>query len=116
MKRFLSVWLGMLAIVLLAGCQFAKPINWNARVGSYTFDQAVIELGPPDSQAKLSDGRVVAKWVTRYASGGTVIVSGGYGYNSYPGVGIVQTTPSYYERRLILTFNTNNVLSAWVRK
>ena len=115
MKRFLSVWLGMLAIVLLAGCQFAKPINWNSRVGSYSYDQAVIELGPPDSQAKLSDGRVVAKWVTRYGGGSSVIVSGGF--YAYPsGVGIVNTTPNYYERRLILTFTTNNVLTAWSKR
>ena len=115
MKRFSSVWLAMLAIVLLAGCQFAKPINWNSRVGSYTYDQSVIEMGPPDSQAKLSDGRLVAKWVTRYGGGGSVIVSGGYYSNPY-GMGIVQTTPNYYERRLILTFNTNNVLAAWSKK
>ena len=115
MNRFSAVLLGMLAVILVAGCQFAKPVNWNARVGSYTFDQSVIELGPPDSQAKLSDGRVVAKWVTRYSSGGAVIVGGGY-YSNPSGLAMVQTTPSYYERRLILTFNTNNVLSAWSKK
>ena len=115
MKRFSAVLLAMLAIVLLAGCQFAKPINWNSRMGSYTYDQAVIEMGPPDSQAKLSDGRLVTKWVTRYGGGGSVIVSGGYYSNPY-GMGIVQTTPNYYERRLILTFNTNNVLAAWSKK
>ena len=115
MKRFSAVLLGMLAVFMLAGCQFAKPINWNSRVGSYSFDQAVIELGPPVSQAKLSDGRLVAKWVTRYAGGGSVIVSGGF--YAYPsGVGIVQTSPNYYERQLILTFSTNNVLASWTKK
>jgi len=115
MKRFLSVWLGMLAIVLLAGCQFAKPINWNARVGNYTFDQAVIELGPPDSQAKLSDGRVVAKWVSRYSSGSAVVVGGGLYSNPY-GMSVVETTPGYFESKLVLTFNTNSVLAAWSKK
>lgn len=115
MKRFLSVWLSLLTIVLLAGCQFAKSINWNSRVGSYTFDQSVIELGPPDSQAKLSDGRLVAKWVSRYASGGSVIVGGGYYSNPY-GMTMIQSTPGYFESRLVLTFNTNNVLAAWSKK
>ncbi len=97
--------------VLFAGC-VTHRIDWNARVGSYNFDQAVTEFGPPDKQAKLSDGRLVAEWITRYSSGGTVVV--GSGYYGYPGgVGLVQTTPSYYENKLRLTFATNNVLAAW---
>ncbi len=57
-----------LAIVLLAalavGCATSK-IDWAGRVGTYTFDQAVLDLGPPDKQAKLTDGTVVAEWLTR---------------------------------------------------
>jgi len=98
-------------VMLLAGC-VTHRIDWNARVGSYTFDQAVTEFGPPDKQAKLSDGKVVAEWVTRYSSAGTVAV--GTGFYGYPGgVGFVQTTPSYYESKLRLTFATNSVLAAW---
>ena len=115
MKPFATVWLGVLAVVLLAGCQLARPINWNSRVGGYTFDQAVIEMGPPDSQARLSDGRLVAQWITRHSSGGAVVVSGG-GYGYPGGVGVVQTGPSYFETRLVLTFNTNNVLAAWTKR
>lgn len=98
-------------LMLLAGCATHR-IDWNARVGSYNFDQAVTEFGPPDKQAKLSDGKVVAEWVTRYSTAGTVAV--GTGFYGYPGgVGFVQTTPSYYESKLRLTFATNNVLAAW---
>jgi hypothetical protein len=97
--------------LLLAGCVTPR-IDWNARVGSYTFDQAVTELGPPDKQAKLSDGKLVAEWITRYNNGGSIAV--GAGFYGYPGgVGIVQTPPSYYESRLRLTFTANNVLAAW---
>ena len=46
-----------LATVLMVGCKTTKPIDWNSRVGTYTFDQAVTELGPPDKQATLSDGK-----------------------------------------------------------
>jgi hypothetical protein len=109
----LNIFLSAAAAILLAGCMTHR-IAWNARVGAYTFDQAIVELGPPDKQARLSDGRNVAEWITRYSSGGNVIIGTGF----YPaGVGIVQSTgPEYYESKLLLTFSTNNVLAAWSRK
>ena len=101
-------------LILLAGCATHR-IDWNARIGSYNFDQAVSDFGPPDKQAKLSDGRLVAEWITRYNSGGTVAV--GTGLYGYPGsVGFVPTTPSYFESKLRLTFDTSNVLAAWAKK
>ena len=107
-----------LALAMVAACFVGcvtHRIDWNARVGSYTFDQAVTEFGPPDKQAKLSDGRLVAEWISRYYSSSSVAV--GTGFYGYPGgVGFVQTTPSYYESKLRLTFATNNVLAAWVKK
>jgi hypothetical protein len=109
------------AAIILAGCATAR-VDWNARLGNYTFDQAVIELGPPDKQAKLSDGRTVADWITRRNGGTSVSVGTGFGhgyYGGYPGgVGVVQTYnyPDTYESKLRLTFNTNNVLADWARK
>jgi hypothetical protein len=50
--------------LLLAGCATQK-IDWAARTGNYTFDQAVIEFGPPDKHAKLTDNTVIAEWLTR---------------------------------------------------
>ena len=44
----------------LAGC--ATPINWQARVGVYTYDQAVMDYGPPAGAAKLSDGSMVVNF------------------------------------------------------
>ena len=58
--------------LFLVGCASTK-IDWNSRIGNYTYDQAVTELGPPDKQAKLTDGTVVAEWMTRRGySGGSV--------------------------------------------
>ena len=105
------------AAVVIAGCATGR-VDWSTRVGSFTFDQAVIELGPPDKQAKLSDGNTVADWVSRYSGGPSVSVGTGF-YGGYPGsVGVVQTynRPDYYESKLRLTFNTNNVLENWARK
>ena len=111
-KFFLCV-----AVLVIAGCATGR-VDWSTRVGSFTFDQAVIELGPPDKQAKLSDGKTVADWVSRYSGGPSVSVGTGF-YGGYPGsVGVVQTynRPDYYESKLRLTFNTNNVLENWARK
>jgi hypothetical protein len=65
-----------LAVVWI-GC-VSNKIDWNSRIGVYNFDQAVVELGPPDKSATLSDGTVVAEWMTRRGS------AGGY-YDGYYG-------------------------------
>ena len=72
--NFSALVILVLAVVFFAGCATTKPIDWNSRVGSYTFDQAVTELGPPDKQAKLSDGKTVAQWIT-HREGGTSLAS-----------------------------------------
>ena len=46
------------ALVLLVGCA-TNRVDWNARVGNYTYQQAVLDMGPPDRQAKLEDGTTV---------------------------------------------------------
>lgn len=103
----------LLVVAVLSGCATNK-INWAARVGTYTHDQAIVELGPPDKQATLTDGAVVAEWLTR--RGRAVVYGGGAGYYGYPGYygGIypsyVQAGPDYFLR---LTFGPNGKLTAW---
>jgi hypothetical protein len=65
--------------LLLAGCATQK-IDWAARTGNYAFDQAVVEFGPPDKQAQLTDGTVVAEWLTRRGSRQVYPVGGYYGH------------------------------------
>ncbi len=114
-KTFLKTSLAVAVAILFAGCATHR-VDWNARVGIFNFDQAVTELGPPDKQAKLSDGQTIAEWVTRYNTGSSVTV--GTGFYGYPGgVGYVQSVgPNTYESKLRLTFGTNNVLTAWAKK
>ena len=108
----LSALFAALLVLVAVGCATAH-VDWNARIGTYTYDQAIAELGPPDKQAKLTDGERVAEWVTRHYTGSTVAVGSGFGYG-YGGVGYVQNVgPSTYETSLRLTFNTNNVLEKW---
>ncbi|MGA9453274.1 MAG: hypothetical protein WBW41_18255, partial [Verrucomicrobiia bacterium] len=87
--------------------------DWSSRVGTYTFDQAVTELGPPDKETTLSDGKLVAQWVTHSNGGSSFSVGTGF-YTGGVGVGVGQTTGSAYpDRILTLTFGTNQVLAAY---
>ncbi len=108
-------WFTILALVVafIAGCATTKPIDLNSRVGTYTFDQAVTELGPPDKQAALSDGKIVASWIThRYGGTSFSVGTGFYGGNT--GIGVGQTVGTGYpDRVLTLTFGTNYLLTAW---
>ncbi len=103
----------VLAVFVLGGCATAK-IDWAGRVGHYTFDQAVVELGPPDKEAKLSDGARVADWLTQRgraviygAAGGAY---GGPGWTDYAPVGVGPATPDYFLR---LNFDAAGQLTAW---
>lgn len=112
-----TLFLGTVLAALFAGCA-TTHVDWNARIGNYTFDQAVSELGPPDKQAKFTDGQTVAEWITRYYGGGSsVIIGSGYYGRPGGGVGYVQNVgPNTYESSLLLTFTTNNVLAKWSKR
>ena len=106
--------LAALALVL-AGCATPK-IDWNARVGNYTHDQAVVELGPPDKEARLTDGTVVAEWLTRRGYRYSHPIGGYYGPYSpwyygplYPSY-VDSYSPDYFLR---LTFGPEGRLREW---
>jgi hypothetical protein len=107
----------VLAGALIVGCKTTPPIDWDSRVGNFTYDQAVTELGPPDKQAKLSDGKTVAEWITHHGGGsglsiGTGFFSGGGG--SGVGVGAGQSIGSGYSDKILkLTFGPDHELAAW---
>jgi hypothetical protein len=111
MKYSLPVMLA-LAVALLTGCATTPPVDWNTRIGNYTYAQAMTELGPPDRQARLSDGKIVCKWFiqppagSRFNSGMSA-----YGNNDF---GAGQTIgPGYNNQMLQLTFGTDSTLTAW---
>ena len=60
MKRMVlsAVW----AFFFLAGCA-TNRVDWSSRIGKYTYDQAVEELGVPDRSATLTNGSTVAEWL-----------------------------------------------------
>ena len=105
--------LALLAALLLTGCVTQK-VDWRARVGNYTQDQAIAELGPPDESAKLSDGSVVDEWLTSRAH--VIEAPEPYFLPSRAYVG--SDTPNYSEVSapnyfLQLTFGPDDKLKAW---
>lgn len=103
----------LLAMLVLAGCATGPKTDWAARVGHYTYDQAVLELGPPDKVAKLDNGIIVADWITQSAQ--TIGPTGPYlvrpGYYGAPAAGYAPTYfPAWYLR---LTFGADGKLTAW---
>lgn len=116
-KSFAAKILWLAAALCVAGCA-TNRVDWDSRVGVFTYDQAVTELGPPDKQAKLTDNQTVAEWISRYSTGGSVGMGMGTGiYGDRVGGGyVIQPTPLYRESRLCLTFSTDHVLTAWSRK
>jgi hypothetical protein len=105
MKQLFSFACGL--VLLLSACATSPKIDWQSRVGSYTYDQAVLEFGPPDKQAKLVDGTLVCEWLTWK---GRAIL----GHSTYLGYGMVDTSgttePDYYTR---LTFNPSGKLQSY---
>jgi hypothetical protein len=107
-------WLGMmLATLALAGC-VTQNIDWPARVGNFTYDQAVLELGPPDKSSKLTDGTVVADWLTHRAE--TLVAP--EPYFAPPGGYFGPLTPMRTEtyvpaQYLRLTFGADGKLKTW---
>jgi hypothetical protein len=88
-------------------------VDWDTRVGNYTFDQAVLDMGPPERSSALSDGSKVAEWFLK--SGSTVSFGVGTGfYGGGGGVGLGQTVTSGRSGQFLrLTFNPNGLLSQW---
>jgi hypothetical protein len=95
---------------LLASCGTTPKIDWNNRVGHFSYDQAVIDLGPPDKNAKLTDGTLVAEWLTSRGSRyGTV-----YNFGPFPWGAHVDESqgPDFFLR---LTFGPDGKLQSWKR-
>ena len=113
-KKFSVLPLFAASMLMITGCATPK-IDWDSRTGSYNFDTAVTDFGPPDRQAKLSDGSTVAEWLMR--RGYTTVSPASY-YGRCHGVICGPQFPPMIETRtpdafLRLTFGPDNKLAAW---
>lgn len=118
--RPVSRWLGLLALAgvlpaLLGGCQ-TNRVDWNSRVATHTFSQAVLDMGPPDRQARLDDGTVVAEWETRRSHAVTTFAGGHFGrhghHAGFASAPMTTVSPAFFLR---LTFGPDGKLAAWKR-
>jgi hypothetical protein len=102
-----------LAVAFLTGCATTKPVNWDSRVGNYTYNQALSEFGLPNRQVKLSDGKVVSKWFVQPPVGPRFNSGMSY-YGSNHGFGAGQAIGSGFNNQMLqLTFGTNGTLINW---
>ena len=102
------------ATLLFTGCA-TNQVNWDSRVGNFTYDQAVAQLGMPDHTTTLPDGRTAADWVSRYRAASSTDMDNAF-HNSAASFSTGQSTADYHESILCLIFTTNNVLNGWSKK
>lgn len=104
-------WVGVCLLGFLGlGCETYGKADWKARVGHFTWDQAIEELGPPESEAKTSDGSRVADWVISRSRTYSTAVRGPL-FWSWSGQDVTTTAESH----LLLTFDAQGRLKAWKR-
>ena len=97
-----KIWnLALLLPLLLIACA-SDLVNWNGRVGQYTYDDVIRELGVPDRSATLTDGTVVAEWL--HARGQAYATSFGVPRSRIQSYDITQ----FPDRYLRLTFSPND--------
>jgi hypothetical protein len=110
MKTMISA---LLVAVVLTGCATPK-INWSARVGNYTYKQAVTEFGAPDKSSKLSSGSTVAEWMTERSHTSINAVPVSTPSHPVSGPNFMPSNPTTYSpgRYLELTFDADGKLMA----
>ena len=101
--------LTVLVLTFAAGCTTPPKVDWDARVGNFTFDQAVIELGPPEKSARLTDQSRVADWLVQRGTSNPT-------YHSFPDGRVIRTDGARGPDRLLrLTFAPDGKLKEWKR-
>ena len=113
--RLLVCFIGTLVIAaFVSGCATEAKINWNARVGKYTYDEAAAEFGPPDKRLKLDNNSTVAEWALRNYSPDHVTYgyTGGYWGHGWvsPGAGEAYPTGPEYTKWMRLEFGPDGKL------
>jgi hypothetical protein len=121
-NRLIASMATLLVAALFTACvhrpKLDPNINWNERIGSYTYEQALAEIGKPDVIAESSEGRT-ADWILKRSpqmSFGVGLGSGVYGSHVGTGVGVgTSVSPPPHGEYLHLTFDSEGKLKAWSR-
>ncbi len=93
-----------------------NKVNWSERIGTYSFDQALVELGKPAVVGESSGGKT-AEWVLRRSprmSFGFGVGGGSYGSGGGVGIGVGSgVSPPPHGESLRLTFDAAGKLKEW---
>jgi hypothetical protein len=97
-----------------AGCQALQQVDWDGRIGQFSYEEAVAELGRPDGETKLPGGMRRAEWITNTGSSmGRALVGAGTQRGT---TGVVPLDPTEIhrlrDRYLRLTFDKSSQLVA----
>ena len=116
--------LSLIALVLLTGSCASDPkanlkdIDWGSRIGTYTYEEALAELGEPNVMGETSEG-MIAEWVLRRSpmvSFGFGFSGAGYGHHTSTGVGVgTSVSPPPSGEYLRLRFDRDGKLAESAR-
>src|SRR5438128_1251872 len=110
----------LVLFLAMAGCashpKVDPRVNWDSRIGSYTYAEAVAELGRPDAIVESSAG-TSADWILKqspHMSFGLGVGHSVFGPHVGAGVGVGTTlSPPPHGEYLHLTFAPDGKLTAW---
>jgi hypothetical protein len=118
------LWLSFMVLALLTGGCASGPkadiknIDWGSRIGTYTYEEALAELGEPNVVGETGEG-MYAEWVLRQSpmvSFGFGFGGVGYGHHSSSGVGVgTSVSPPPSGEYLHLKFDRDGYLTEWTR-
>jgi hypothetical protein len=112
LATLLVTWIGI-------GCASTPKVDWDSRVGHYTFQDAQKELGEPKQVLRFNDGTRVAEWIVGRSSPPPAVSSsspGGYGprrtWGDREGMESLTRAPQF-DQYLHLTFSADDRLVKW---
>jgi len=110
-------------MLAVAGCASGRmktvnAIDWASRVGHYTYEEAVAELGKPTRESLSGEGRR-AEWMLKQSprvSFGVGMGTGSYGHGGGTSVGVgTSVSPPPSGEYLVLEFEEAGPLRRWER-
>ena len=119
LRCLLLIVLALLAASCASGTKATvKDIDWGSRIGTYTYEEALAELGEPNVIGESSEGKI-AEWVLRQSpmvSFGFGFGTGGYGHHTSTGVGVgTSVSPPPSGEYLHLRFDKDGKLAEWTK-
>jgi hypothetical protein len=118
-----TCFLFIVLALVIGGCASGtkatvKDIDWGSRIGTYTYEDALVELGEPDVIGQSSEGRV-AEWVLQRSPNvtfGLGFGGGSFGRHTSTGVGVGTTvSPPPGGEYLRLRFDKDGKLAEWTK-